>query len=82
MRLDDSARELTTRTTAIEYRLASSDWLGALRACSIVAEHFTELTADIAQRAHNEGATKVAVARALNVPTSAFRGMRRQGAKP
>ena len=52
-------------------------WIDALRNADAIAALFTDLIADCAQEAYNDGATKRAIADALGVTPATFRGMER-----
>lgn len=76
----DKASRLVNLTSAAQYALAADGYLDALDALGMAADVLTDLAADVAQSAFDAGTTKKAIAAALNVPPSTFRGMVRQGA--
>lgn len=80
MTLTDQAGDMVTLATDVEYALADHDYASALRRMNLLADAFSELCADIAHAAYNQGMTKKAIAGALEIPPSALRGMVRQGA--
>jgi ABC-type microcin C transport system permease subunit YejB len=52
-----------------------SDPLAALRWLAKTTDHFGDIAIPLAQSALDQGATKTAIAKALNVPPSYLRGM-------
>lgn len=71
------ARATIVRNLAnnIEQAVADEDWSAALANMGKMGDAFSDLAADVAQEAYNEGMTKKAIAERLNVPPSTFRGM-------
>jgi hypothetical protein len=54
---------------------AETDPLAALRWLAACSDHFGDVALPLAQRALDQGATKKAIAAAINVPPSYLRGM-------
>ena len=78
MTADELARTLNRANdhlTGAEYFAACGEWLRTLEAIHTVHLALIEATTEAAQEAFNDGATKTAIARALAVPPSTFRGM-------
>ncbi len=61
--------------TGAEYHAAAGAWLPALQCINAVHTALIEATTELAQEAFNDGTTKTAIAGALDVPPSTFRGM-------
>lgn len=61
---------------------AETDPLAALRWLAATSDHFGDLAMPLAQRAYDQGATKTAIAKAINVPPSYLRGLERTTPKP
>lgn len=78
MTLSEQAAALVTDVTSFATAVECDDLMWALRAANIAAGKWGDVVADVAQAAYNEGATKRAIAAALGVPASTFRGMRKQ----
>jgi hypothetical protein len=78
MSLSEQAATASGYASDIEYDIAGEHYMAALRHTRLLAETFTTLAGDIAQIAYDEGATKKAIANALGVPPSMFRGMERR----
>lgn len=69
------ANRLREHTNSIFSAVDRAQWLNAARALGNSAEAFVDLAQIVAQHALDEGATKKAIADALGVPASTFRGM-------
>jgi hypothetical protein len=76
--MNDRAKSICDTAAALQYSVAASSYMDALRQLNLLAEDFTELASDLAQAAYDAGATKKAIAAALGVPASTFRGMDRR----
>lgn len=63
------------RLDAMRDALHRNDLLSALRTADSFAAIFSDLLADIAQAAYDEGHSKASIARALGVSPATFRGM-------
>lgn len=61
--------------TSAEYMAADENWLAVLRHLGNLGDAFSELAADLCQLAYDGGATKKAIAEALNMPVGALRGL-------
>lgn len=70
-RLGFAIERLETVRTAIE----QGDLLAAFRQADSFTAVFSALMADLVQEAYDAGHTKAAIARALGVPPSTFRGL-------
>jgi hypothetical protein len=71
----DIGETLSEHAEAIDRYYQRSDYIGALRSLNHLANDFTEFAGELAQEAYNAGVTKKAMAEALGVPPSTFRGM-------
>jgi len=63
------------RAERVEAAVHSHDRMAALAQLAALNDETAELAADLVQLAYNEGATKAAISRWLNVPPSSLRGM-------
>lgn len=59
----------------VEDAIQAEDWLAALRWLGKTNDHYGHVAVELAQRAHDRGATKKSIALALDVPPSTLRGM-------
>jgi len=57
------------------------DWLAALRWMRKANDHIADVSIHAAQQALNEGKTKKAIAQAVDVSPSVFRGMQKTGTR-
>lgn len=76
--LADRADALHRHLDQLVLALEAGQYLAALRHANLLAEDYGDLVADIAQAAYDAGQTKKAIANALNVSASTFRGMQRR----
>lgn len=69
----------TAACIAAEDAAAHGEWIPALQQIHRMHEFIVAATTDIVQEAYDAGETKTAIAYALEVPASTFRGMTRRG---
>jgi len=73
--LSKQASQLVTRMTSIEYLVSDDQIAAALSTIRKFTEEFSELVADLAQHAYNQGFTKKRIALLLDIPPGNLRGM-------
>jgi len=66
---------LIVKLKSVEHACDDGDLLVALKRASVFADEYSSFIADACQAAYNGGATKKAIAQALDVPVGTFRGM-------
>lgn len=71
--IDNAQQALDLTFTNVQ----NEDWLGALRTLDAALKCMQEAAPPLVRNALNGGATKKAIAQALDVPPSTFRGMQR-----
>lgn len=73
--VESAARRAATYAIEVEALVYDEELEAALGALRTAADALTDLGAELAQAAFNDGMTKRAIAEALDVPPSTFRGM-------
>lgn len=78
MTIYDNMERLLRDVKRLQDGWEADDYLLACRALGNITEVFSDLAADFAQLAYDNGATKKTIAAALNVRPSDLRGMERR----
>jgi len=61
----------------VEDATRAEDWIAALRWLGKTNEHYGHVAVEMAQRVYDGGATKKAIALAIDVPVSTLRGIQK-----